>query len=309
MLVRRRAVLQSAMVVALLVVIAVVLFQQAYQRNPLLDASSRNIKKQSATDRSSAEFSTDDQSAPGYGNVFRGRVVFPFQLDDPFVTSAQKATTPQVHQRLTALLPPRLSTAPPRPIGMLTSGPIRAFKLLAEGYIREYWLRGKDPETGMDRRVRAGFVQVVAHTHRSLAEDEVEWFGIYGWPASVFSVEIDGRIYHRVLIGPFASPDDAQAVRAQAPNDARALEYIQRIMGPALVEPDDLPGQSWRLRLKVDGEPSLSAKLLETYGWPVLGVTGQAVLLGPFAERERTKELRRTALQGSGWGPLIGNRE
>lgn len=205
--------------------------------------------------------------------------------------------------------PPEFMPHPVRPPGMHTGAPVRLYNLLSEGIIRDYAIRGADPTTGAESHVQTGFIQVVAHVQRELAEAEAEWFAGHGWPASVFSMEIAGRIYHRVLIGPFATMEDAKAVMLQSRSDVRALEYIQRVLPQALVEPVDNSEQEWRLRLEVEGDPAPVARVLEDYGWPVQRVRDQAVFLGSFPRESKAEGLRKRVVEDGGWGPMSENRE
>lgn len=232
--------------------------------------------------------------------------VVPGEVAAPEGSNGNKAS---LARRGRTVRPPGFAPHSVRPPGMHTGAPVRLYKLLSEGIIRDYAIRSADPTTGAESHVQTGFIQVVAHVQRDLADTEAEWFAGHGWPASVFSMEIAGRIYHRVLIGPFATMEDAKAVMLQSRTDLRALEYIQRVMQRAQVEPMDNSKQEWRLRLEVEGNPAPVARVLEDYGWPVQRVTDQAVFLGPFSRESKAERLRKTAIEGDSWGPMLASQE
>ena len=206
---------------------------------------------------------------------------------------------------LAKALPMQVRFGPSRPASFRTGAPIRLYSLLAEGILRDYALRdpGRAPE-GYERS-QAGFIQVVAHVRRDLSDTEADRFDQYGWPASVFSTDIDGRIYHRVLIGPFASPQEALDVRALARQTATALESIKTVMEQGQVKALEGPGEAGQIVLSAAKEVQQLTTLLKTLAWPVLEIQGQVINIGPFPDEQIAEEYRQRALRGEGWGPRL----
>jgi phage tail protein X len=190
------------------------------------------------------------------------------------------------------------------PKGFEEGGDIHTYTLLADGFRRVYTLRGRDGGgPGKSGGKDAGYIQVVAHVQRDLADREVDWFVERGWPAAVFAVEIDGSIYHRVLVGPFDSPEEAQAIQKYARRTVEALAFITRVMRDAQIESLAESGEAHCLMLQA-ANPQQAAELLEEYGWPVFRISGNMLSIGPLRSAASARAYQQRALEGNGWGPL-----
>ncbi|HDQ39542.1 MAG TPA: SPOR domain-containing protein [Desulfonatronum sp.] len=195
-------------------------------------------------------------------------------------------------------IPPKRADGIPRPQTFQQGGHIHTYTLLADGFQRVYRLR----EAGRSEQ-DAGFIQVVAHAHRDLADKEVDVFLGQGWPAAVFAVEVDGRIYHRVLIGPFASPDQAQKIQQHARDCVQGLTFIKQAMKDAQIAPLGDSDEAHVILLKT-ANPQQAAELLEDFGWPVFRISGNTLSIGPLRDEISARAYQKKALEGNGWGPL-----
>ncbi|WP_031386869.1 SPOR domain-containing protein [Desulfonatronum thiodismutans] len=227
-------------------------------------------------------------------------------LEEPAVLQEPPAPTKPVKQtQLAEALPMQVRLGPSRPAIFRTGAPAWLYSLLAEGIIRDYTMRAPGRASEGTGRFQAGFIQVVAHVRRDLADAEADRFVQYGWPVSVFSTDIDGRIYHRMLVGPFASPQEALDVRALAKQTATALESIKILMEQGSVKSLEGPGEAGQIVLSEVKEVEQVATLLETFGWPLLEIEGQAIRIAPFPDEQGAEEYRQRALNGMGWGPKL----
>ncbi len=215
----------------------------------------------------------------------------------------QRSESEQAHDLLLTI--PPLSA--PRPSSFQTGSSLNICTLLADGYPRAYTIQKGEGERGRvkSQGTSAGFIQVVACIHRHLADEELDRFVGQGWEASVFSTEMDGRLFHRVLVGPFASFKEAKTIQEYAYRCSLALEYIQRIMKAARIELQEGAKDAWRIRVGVFADAKRAAELLEEFGWPILNAADQTLDAGPFPGEQSAEAYRARAAGGRGWGPVL----
>ncbi len=192
------------------------------------------------------------------------------------------------------------------PDEFVSGGTIRLYSLLAQGIIRSYILTNGDREHGRERE--AGYVQVVAHIRHDLADREMDRFMEQGWPAEVFSFERDGRLYYRVLIGPFSSSEEARRISAYAGLCAEGLRYLQELFTAGRITSAEAPDKSYLIKVRVRDHLSETVSFLEGYGWPVMKTKNSTLYIGPFNTENEAASYRRQALNQSGWGPMVTAR-
>ncbi len=218
----------------------------------------------------------------------------------------QKAAEDKEDLQAAPALPGRLLQQQ-APDEFVSGGTIRLYSLLAQGIIRSYILTKSDHgEHGRERE--AGYIQVVAHIRHDLADRETDRFMEQGWPAEVFSFERDGRLYYRVLIGPFSSSEEARRISAYAGLCAEGLRYLQELFTAGRITSAEAPDKSYLIKVRVRDHLSETVSFLEGYGWPVMKTENSILYIGPFNTENEAASYRRQALNQRGWGPMVKAR-
>jgi hypothetical protein len=124
------------------------------------------------------------------GRVFREPILIPLekghgQGQDAEEIGIAALTTLALEQStegsvLTEQLPLQVRFGSSRPASFQTGAPVRIYSLLGGGLVRDYVLRDPDPHQAESGRRQVGFIQVVAHVRRDLADEEADRFLKYG---------------------------------------------------------------------------------------------------------------------------------
>ncbi len=106
------------------------------------------------------------------------------------------------------------------PEAFRVGGPPQLYSLLASGEVQSHVMTtGSKGQGGESLRAsERGFIEVAVLEERSVAEALADQFEEAGWRVSVFTMGLDGKVRHRVLVGPFESPDEAVRIQADALN-------------------------------------------------------------------------------------------